>query len=316
MSTMVDSMTHTPTVENSPAERLRSTMIAMRLSFSWFGVRKSLTLDQRSEAAEAFGADGEVLSAGKRLIDTKHPKYKAVTNVRSRAVGLWKSVSLPFPETGIRLVKRDDLSSIQVWMTTLKQDLQEAVSELDREFTNLKEAARLRLGRLYNEADYPIRLQGLFDLNWDWPNVEAPRHLQQLSPQLYQEECRRVRSRFDDAVRMAEQAFIEELEKLVSHLSERLSGSDDGKPRIFRDSAVENLTAFFSRFRDLNIGSSEELEDLVRRAQQVVGGIQPQQLRDSDRLRQQVATQLATVQSSLDGMLVDRPRRNILRRPR
>jgi len=31
---------------------------------------------------------------------------------------------------------------------------------------------------------------------------------------------------------------------------------------------------------------------------------------------QQVATQLAGVQSVLDGLMVDRPRRNILRRPR
>ena len=40
-------------------------MAAMRLSFTWFGVRKSLTAAQRAEAAEAFGADGDVLSAGK-----------------------------------------------------------------------------------------------------------------------------------------------------------------------------------------------------------------------------------------------------------
>ena len=33
-------------------------------------------------------------------------------------------------------------------------------------------------------------------------------------------------------------------------------------------------------------------------------------------LRQQVATQLSGVQSVLDGLLVDRPRRNILRKPR
>ena len=32
-------------------------------------------------------------------------------------------------------------------------------------------------------------------------------------------------------------------------------------------------------------------------------------------LRQRVVSQLAGVQSSLDGLLVDRPRRNILRRP-
>ena len=33
-------------------------------------------------------------------------------------------------------------------------------------------------------------------------------------------------------------------------------------------------------------------------------------------LRQRLVTQLASVQSSLDGLMVDRPRRNILRKPR
>jgi hypothetical protein len=33
-------------------------------------------------------------------------------------------------------------------------------------------------------------------------------------------------------------------------------------------------------------------------------------------LRQHVATEMSRVQSVLDGLLVDRPRRNILRRPR
>jgi len=132
-------------------------MAAMRLSFTWFGVRKSLTTEQKAEAAEAFGADGDVLSAGKRLINTKHPKYKAVTSIRNRAVSLWKSISLPFPEPGIRLVKQEDIDSIDGQMRTLKDELAHAVAELDRHYWELKSAARDRLGRLYNESDYGPR---------------------------------------------------------------------------------------------------------------------------------------------------------------
>ncbi|WP_254509407.1 AAA family ATPase [Anatilimnocola floriformis] len=87
-----------------------------------------------------------------------------------------------------------------------------------------------------------------------------------------------------------------------------------GKPKIFRDSAVENLRDFFERFRHLNIRSCAQLDELVAQAQRVVRGVEPQQLRDNQNLRQQVAVQLSSVQSVLDGMLVDRPRRNILRR--
>ena len=124
-----------------------------------------------------------------------------------------------------------------------------------------------------------------------------------------------MQARFDEAVQLAEHAFTEEMSKLVEHLSERLSGDSDGKAKVFRDTAVTNLTEFFERFRTLNVRSNEQLDDLVNRAQQVLGGVEPQQLRDSTSLRQRLVTQLAGVQSSLDGLMIDRPRRNILRRP-
>ncbi len=114
-------------------------------------------------------------------------------------------------------------------------------------------------------------------------------------------------------MRLAEEAFVSEFGKLVGHLTERLSGSDDGKPKVFRDSAVENLGEFFTRFRQLNVGNNAQLDELVAQAQRVIRGVEPQQLRDSTALRQNVATQLSAVQSVLDGLLVDRPRRNIIR---
>jgi hypothetical protein len=125
-----------------------------------------------------------------------------------------------------------------------------------------------------------------------------------------------MQERFGEAVRLAEEAFTGELAKLISHLTERLSGAEDGRPKIFRDSAVTNLTEFFERFGELNVGSSEQLDRLVTDARRIVRGIGPQDLRDSQALRQHVATEMSRVQSVLDGLLIDRPRRNILRRPK
>ena len=79
---------------------------------------------------------------------------------------------------------------------------------------------------------------------------------------------------------------------------------------------MTNLAEFFQRFRTLNIGSSEQLDELVNQAESIVRGVRPQQLRDNRSLREHVATQMTTVQASLDQLLVDRPRRNIQRRPR
>jgi hypothetical protein len=51
----------------------------------------------------------------------------------------------------------------------------------------------------------------------------------------------------------------------------------------------------------------------VERAQQIVQGIEPQELRDNDALRQHVAQQLNRVQTTIDAMIVDQPRRRIIR---
>jgi hypothetical protein len=122
-----------------------------------------------------------------------------------------------------------------------------------------------------------------------WKAIEPPNYLMALHSDVYQEEQARVRERFESAVELAEQAFATKLQRLTALLAERLTGIHDGQPKVFRDSAVENLQEFFERFRRLNIRSSSGLDMLVKEAQHVITGIEPQQLRDSVRLRQMVA---------------------------
>ena len=300
----------------SASNRLRSTMAAARLSFNWLGVRKSLSSSQKDQAANSFGAEGKFLSAGKKLLDTSHPAFKAVTAIRGQTVAYWKGVSLPFPEPGIRLIRQAAISDFDQQIAVFHEELDAAVFELDRHYDELRSAARNRLGDLFNPDDYPPSLIGLFAIEHDYPSVEPPDYLRQLNPELYEQECQRVQSRFDEAVQLAEQAFLSELTQMVEHLTERLSGRQDGKPKVFRDTAVTNLTEFFDRFRSLNIRSNEQLDELVEHAQHVITGVDPQQLRNSQALREQVASQMTVIQSGLDQLLVDRPRRNIQRRPR
>ena len=180
---------------SSPSQRLRTTFAAVRIAFTWLGTRKTLTSEQKAQAADTFGAEGQFLSAGKKLLDTTHPSFKAVTGVRSRIVSLWKALSLPYPEPGIRLIRQSQIDAFNEQLTLLQQELAEAVSKLDEHYAELKSAARERLGSLFNAADYPASLQGLFQVAWDFPAVEPPEYLRRLNPEVYQQECERVASR-------------------------------------------------------------------------------------------------------------------------
>src|SRR5205814_1427216 len=127
----------------------------------------------------------------------------------------------------------------------------------------IKADAHRRLGRLYSPDDYPPEVRGLFAVEWDFPSVEPPSYLMRLHPDLYAAEQARIAQRFEEAVQLAEQAFLAEFSKVVSHLTERLSGDATGDKKVFRDTAITNLTEFFDRFRKLNVQSNEQLDRLV-----------------------------------------------------
>ena len=297
----------------SSVNRIRTDFAACRVKFHWFGTTKTLTTAQKSQAAESFGAQGKAISAAKRLIDTKDDRYRVLTSIKSTITRYWKDSSLAFPEPGIRLIRQDRIDEFDDKLRAYRDELDSAVASLDNQFSTLKQAARVRLGSLFNLSDYPASLADEFAVEWDFPSVEAPDYLRRLNPEVYQQQAQLVSQRFEETVAMAEQAFIDELDQLVNHLAERLSGDDDGKPKIFRDSSLTNLTAFFQKFRDLNVSSNQQLDDLVERCQQLVSGVAPQTLRDNDSLRNSLSSNLASVQSSLDQLMVERPRRNIIR---
>jgi len=63
MSTLIDRIEsrlnngRTGLESTTPAERLRTTMAACRVQFTWFGTKKSLTAEQKARPAETFDAE-------------------------------------------------------------------------------------------------------------------------------------------------------------------------------------------------------------------------------------------------------------------
>jgi hypothetical protein len=297
----------------SAAQRLRRTAAAVRVHFMWWGVHKTLTTQQKEEVGLAYQADARFLTAGKKLVDVRHERFRALTSLRTRTINYWKGLTLPYVESGVRLIKQSDIESFVHTLEGFREDLTQAEADLNAVYDQIQDDARRRLGRLFNPSDYPPEVRGLFGVDWDFPSTEPPQYLLRLSPDIYQQEQARVARRFEEAVQLAEQAFVNEFAKLVSHLTERLSGGEGGTRLVFRDSAVTNLRDFFEKFQHLNVRSNQDLDRLVEQAQELVRGVTPQALRDNDALRQHVATEMSQVQARVETLIIERPRRQIIR---
>jgi hypothetical protein len=296
-----------------PAQRLRRIAAAVRVHFTWWGIHRTLTAQQKEEVGATWSADARLLTAGKKLIDTKHEAVRKLTSLRSRVTNYWRGLTLPYTEPGVRLIRQSDVEAFVHKMGEHRDELAQAEAELNAVFEQVKLDARRRLGRLYSSGDYPPEVRGMFAVDWDFPSVEPPAYLLRIAPDVYEQERQRVSARFEEAVRLAEQAFVEEFRKLLSHLTERLADDDDGERRVFRDSAVNNLRQFFNRFRHLNVSSNAELDALVEEAQRLVQGVTPQRLRDDTALRSHVQMEMSRVQAQVAGLITEVPRRRLVR---
>jgi hypothetical protein len=310
------STTDTTTEENTTVEQtasdLRQTMGAVKLSFSWLGTQRKLSDAQTKQAADTFHAATDLVTASKRLIDTKNTTYRVLTTLKSQAAAYWRAVTLPYPQDGVRLIKQADIGAFEDRMREYKEQLVAAAANLQLEYETLKTAAREKLGDLYNPADYPASLDGVFDLRWEYPPVEPPNYLMTFNPELYQQEQQRVQHRFETAVVMAENAFAEQLQDMISHLIERLTDEPDGTKKTFKVSAIENFKEFYENFQDMNVRSNAQLERLIRQANELVSGIDVKDLRKNTNLRQNLTQQMGEVKTALDSLITNAPRRRVL----
>jgi hypothetical protein len=294
------------------AERLRQETIGVRLEKAQFGVSRTVTEEQRARMADLFHADGQSVRASKQLLNKRNEHYLAVTGCLNRAREVWMEMTVPYPENGLRLIRRESVQSFDDRMTAIKTELDGAVVELDRAYREeLLPQARKALGQLFNPEDYPESLVGEFDLEWSFRGIDPPDYLRQVSPRLYEQEQERIRARFEEAVALAEQAFTDEFAKMVEHLVDRLTVGPDGKAKVFRDTAVGSMREFFSRFSEMDIGSNAELSAMIAEAQRAVEGVDVAKLRKDVIARDQIRGAMQGLATRLDALMVDRPRRRI-----
>ncbi len=297
--------------DHSFADELAGRSVGVRLSFRWVGNSKAVDTLDNSAAAELFQANPRAIKLSKKLFDANRPEYKAVQAVKGKIRRYWVDNTLPYVERGVRLLRRVDAAKFAAAVDELAAELAAAVADLESVFQDLLTESRERLGSLFNRTDYPATLIGEFSAAVEFPELSPPNYLATISPELYERESGRVAARFDQAVEMAERAFSDELAALVGRLVDRLEPDQNGQPKIFRDSTIENFREFIGRFRRLSIGSSAELDRLVAQAADLVGGVRPAEIREPGESRERLRAGMSAIADELAAGIVNRPARVI-----
>ena len=91
-----------------------------------------------------------------------------------------------------------------------------------------------------------------------------------LPPSIYKDEVEKFQNLLEHARQEAIVALRGGFVDLVDNLTDKLRGSDDGKPRKLREAAVENLKDFLASFSNRNIFEDAQLSELVDRCKSII----------------------------------------------
>ena len=187
------------------------------------------------------------------------------------------------------------------------------VASFVAEYESAAASAASRLGSLYDPRDYPSleRVMAAFSIETRYITFGTPGTLKSISPTIYAREVEKAKASVAAAAEEIKQVMRANMADLVDHLSERLQKKPDGSQKIFRDSLIGNVKEFLATFQARNIVDDNDLAVLVARAGELLEGVDSNDLRTNDQMRNYISDGFTAIKTELDTMLIAKPARVI-----
>ena len=278
----------------------------VQLSISKWGGVKKINDNQLAEMIETH----EWLTATKKLVDPE--SLKPICKAGNTARSYLTSVSLPFPIQGMLFIPKEMITRVDQRLEEFKTEFNQTLTTFLRDYDRLRETAMVYLGDLFNEVDYPVHVEKKFSFAWRFIILDVPNGKSGiLSPEIYEREKEKFIQTMEEARTMAIESLREEFGSMVERITERFTQNGDSKAKVFKNATVESFYEFFETFKERNIFRDEELAQLVKRAQAVLGGVSAESVRTNGALKDSIREGMAEIESTMATVLA-RPRRKIV----
>ena len=269
--------------------QLENKAMIVKLNTSMWSAGKSDRSLARTLTDQFDAQDGSA-RVRKQLVNREalKPLKAAMDTVKS----IHNRVTLPWSDNGERLLPVEVHSRY-------KQAIEAAIDVVDEErrkfldqYQSLIEGAQRDLGQMFDERDYPQveELRAKFGATYEVLPVPAAKHF---VADLSDREAQRIKADMERRNKAKLDAAIvglyERIEDAINRMIERLGKDDEGKPRRIHESALDSLREIAATAPDLNMTDDPRIIEIANRIEQVMTGIDVQELRYKSRKPSKVA---------------------------
>lgn len=314
---MSEAATAVPTVgsQNGDGASIFDKTICLVLTVGSIGTTRKAKGAAQLVAAEAVQANRDFVTLNKKLFQS--PKFKAIKSLDGEFRTEIDKLALPsLLKSGTKAIPIPFVEKVDDMVIEYKAKRAGLVADLKAEWPTIVAQAAEELGpQLFDPRNYPSaeRLDSLFYVEHRWIDYGTPARLKAIKADIFRREQEKAEAEVQNAKEQAINDIRGRALGLVSHIVERLTPSEDGKRKIFRDTMLGNVKEFLDIFPVLNTAAGDsELAPIVAKARLVLDGVDPKLLRDDELVRQKVQQEFSQIETLLDGMVTEQTRRIVV----
>ena len=255
-------------------------------------------------------ADKRMFRLAKRILASK--ELKKIQH-HDRAIRAYiTGICLPF-EPGVHFLPIRAVNMVEAELRRFREKREELVAEFLAAYPLLREDARRRLKKFFNERDYPPveDVAVKFTMAWDYLSFSTPDQIREVAPEIFEEQRQRTAKQFSEAMQEIQLALRTGLCKMVEHLRDRLAPDAEGRRKRLHETAVTNLTEFLSHFDLRNVTDDAELKQVVDQLRGMLKPISLEELKSTDTVRQRIERGLSQAAEQLGSLVHEAPIRRI-----
>lgn len=303
MSTATQPLPSPPIRERESVDIFRRAIL-LNLSIGLIGESKKMNPEEIQ--AEA---DKDRLKVSKTLMASD--EFTALKNKRSQIRTYIYSRSLPsLFKAGVYLIPNTLIQEVDARLSLFAEEMKALAEAFITAMPRIKETDKAALKGNYHDDEYPSpsEVRRRIGVTWNYFRFGVPDNL---PDNVFSREQEKSRARLEEATASIEAVLRAEMAKTVKQMIEKLAGDEDGKPKQFKADSVERIKGFFDVLKERNITNDEELDALCEQARSLLNGVDPNDLRDNQNLRQTVSAGFGQIQTKLDDMIVTAAARKI-----
>lgn len=218
-------------------------------------------------------------------------KPEALLQVRSARIAIrahWWNNTLPWGNSGVRLLPSSKFKEFAEKMRELEVDFEKAVADFVRNYPKIKAEARQRLRDMFKEDDFPS-LSSIKDRFAVELSVYPIPDAQDFRVSLSEGEMKELRKEVEATVQAntskAMGALITMVRETVEVLRDRLKESD---PTI-RQSLVDNIEKVCAEVADFNVVDDKKVESVRKAAESLTKGVDLDAIKTDKKARKALA---------------------------